>query len=323
MSYSSPNLNLPLIAPSQAQKHVTHNEAILRLDGLAQLVILELEATAPPAAPAEGATYDIASDATGIWAGQGPALATWLNNGWIYSAPQPGWQAYCIATGDQRIWDGTAWAASSPSLLSELVGIGVGTVPDDINRLSIASPASLFSHSGSDHRVVLNKAQPEDTASLLYQSNWSGRAEIGLAGNDDLSVKVSADGSTFTEALRIYGDSGVTGVKGLNSGVLSVDDDAVDLIVPPTAAGFLLITVVGATGGAPSHSAILAYDVGSSPDLVTLMAAADFSNRGTTSLSGTIGTSGQTSVSALAGSLQIENRRGVATRYCYTFVCGA
>ena len=35
------------------------------------------------------------------------------------------------------------------------------------------------------------------------QSNWSGRAELGLAGTDDLSVKVSADGAVWTEALVI------------------------------------------------------------------------------------------------------------------------
>jgi len=47
-----------------------------------------------------------------------------------------------------------------------------------------------------------------DTASLLYQTNWSGHPEMGLAGNDDFAIKVSADGTTFTEALRIDATTG-------------------------------------------------------------------------------------------------------------------
>ncbi len=35
MSENSPLLDLPLIQPAQAQKHVTHNEALERLDVLA------------------------------------------------------------------------------------------------------------------------------------------------------------------------------------------------------------------------------------------------------------------------------------------------
>lgn len=34
------NLNLPYILPSQAQKHVTHNEAIRALDAMLHLAVL-------------------------------------------------------------------------------------------------------------------------------------------------------------------------------------------------------------------------------------------------------------------------------------------
>jgi hypothetical protein len=42
-----------------------------------------------------------------------------------------------------------------------------------------------------------------DTASLLYQDAFSGRAELGLAGDDDFHLKVSADGATWKEAILI------------------------------------------------------------------------------------------------------------------------
>jgi hypothetical protein len=45
----SPNLDMPFILPSQAQKHVTHNEALWSLDALIQLAVLDHDLTAPPA----------------------------------------------------------------------------------------------------------------------------------------------------------------------------------------------------------------------------------------------------------------------------------
>ena len=54
----------------------------------------------------------------------------------------------------------------------------------------------------------MNKAEPGQTASLLFQTGFSGRAEIGLAGNDDVSVKVSADGGTWRDALSVQAATG-------------------------------------------------------------------------------------------------------------------
>lgn len=51
--------------------------------------------------------------------------------------------------------------------------------------------------------MKINKAADTETASLLFQSAWSGHAELGLVGDTALSVKVSAEGSTWTEAVRI------------------------------------------------------------------------------------------------------------------------
>ena len=48
------NLNLPYIMPQQAQKHVTHNEALRDLDTIVQLAALDRDLAAPPASPAPG-----------------------------------------------------------------------------------------------------------------------------------------------------------------------------------------------------------------------------------------------------------------------------
>ncbi len=56
--------------------------------------------------------------------------------------------------------------------------------------------------------MKINKAAAADTASMLFQSAYSGRAEFGLAGDDNWHVKVSPDGLAWTEALLVDAASG-------------------------------------------------------------------------------------------------------------------
>ena len=65
MPDTSTHLLLPYLLAAQAQKHVTVNEALRLLDGLVQLAVLDRHLTAPPASPADGARYIVASGATG------------------------------------------------------------------------------------------------------------------------------------------------------------------------------------------------------------------------------------------------------------------
>jgi hypothetical protein len=58
-------------------------------------------------------------------------------------------------------------------------------------------------------RQKLNKESAADTVSQLFQTNFSGRAEYGLAGDDDFHIKVSPDGSSWKEALTIDRTTGL------------------------------------------------------------------------------------------------------------------
>ncbi|MFD1344667.1 hypothetical protein, partial [Litorisediminicola beolgyonensis] len=120
----------------------------------------------------------------------------------------PGWQGLDRATGTGLFWDGAAWTPLRAATTG-LEGVGIGTGWDATNRLAVAGAASLFTHAGGGHRVTVNKAAPSETATLLFQTGWSGRAEIGLAGSDALSVKVSEDGTAWTEAVTVAGTGAV------------------------------------------------------------------------------------------------------------------
>ncbi len=91
--------------------------------------------------------------------------------------------------------------------------VGINTTADNTNRLAVKSDAVLFSHDDvtpgdGSARLKINKAAADKTASLLFQDNWAAHAEIGLVGGDDLSLKVSPDGSTWHDAFHVDAATG-------------------------------------------------------------------------------------------------------------------
>jgi len=201
MAESTANLNMPFILPSQAQKHVTHNEALLKLDALVHLTIAA-ELAAPPASPADGARYLVAAASTGAWAGREGRIASRQDGYWDFAEPRTGWRAWFAALSKLKVFSGAAWQDIPLPENGSFGELGINATPDATNRLALASPASLFNHAGNGHQIKINKAAAADTASLLFQSSWTGHAEMGLAGNNDFSIKVS-DGSSWNTGLSI------------------------------------------------------------------------------------------------------------------------
>jgi hypothetical protein len=205
---TTPNLALPYLIAAQAQKHVTHNEAIRMLDALVQLAVLDRQIDMPPASPANGDRYIVGSSPTGAWVGKANEIAAFQDGAWAFFAPQNGWIAWVSAEDALYAWDGASWVAAGGGSLNPAPLVGVNATADATNRLSVSSPATLLNHEGAGHQLKVNKATSGDTASLLFQDGFSGRAEMGLAGDDDFHVKVSADGSAWTDAVSIDRSTG-------------------------------------------------------------------------------------------------------------------
>ena len=207
------NLGLPFIAAAQAQKHVTHNEALRILDSLVQLAVLDRDLNAPPGSPDEGERWIVkASPApTGAWAGHGNEIAAWQDGGWRFHAPQLGWIAYASDEGALVIWNGTAWVdfLATVTALQNLALLGVGTTADATNPFSAKVNNALWvaktvaEGGDGDLRTKLSKESAAKTLSLLLQTNFSGRAEVGLTGDDDFHFKVSPDGTAWHEGIKI------------------------------------------------------------------------------------------------------------------------
>ncbi|NBJ11517.1 DUF2793 domain-containing protein [Microvirga arsenatis] len=208
---STPHLALPLIAAAQAQKHVTHNEALAALDALVQLAVKERGRTVPPAAPQEGDRFLVGEGATGAFAGREGRIALFDLGAWRFFTPRAGWRLLVENENVILVFDGAQWRDLGLFCreLAQLERLGLGTAADGLNRLAAKLNAALFSALSAeeggtgDLRLVLNKSAEANVLSQLYQRGFSGRAETGLIGGDDFGIRVSPDGTQWHDALVI------------------------------------------------------------------------------------------------------------------------
>jgi len=161
MSETSPTLDLPLVMPAQAQKHVTVNEALLRLDMLVQAVVESRALDVQPATPAEGSIWIIPDGASGTdWGGYAPGmLAAYRDGFWTGLVPQDGWQVQVRDEAASLVWyeaegrwraaaattvlaQGGGGAATQAVLLEEVLSDVSG--PDVVSSIVIPARAIVF-----------------------------------------------------------------------------------------------------------------------------------------------------------------------------------
>ena len=253
------HLALPLIDAAQAQKHVTHNEALSMLDALAHMSVAARNVNAPPASPNEGDRVLVGASPTGVFAGKSGQVAVFLAGAWSFLAPRAGWRVYVAAESLLLVYNGAAWVDLGVALreLQNLSRLGVGTTADAANPLAVKLNAALFTArtlaegGGGDLRFTLNKESAARTVSQLYQSNFSGRAETGLTGDDNFRVKVSADGSTWRDGIVV---DRTTGAVSFPSGgpTRLVTFASSGIYTPSPGVRFIDVLLVGPGGGGGS-----------------------------------------------------------------------
>jgi hypothetical protein len=198
----SVHLTLPYLAAAQAQKHVTVNEALSRLDALVHLAVITRVLATPPATPVDGDRYLLPASPTGVWTGQGGKIAIRLEGAWVFQSPREGFRLWVNDEDVLLSFNGTTWnAAGVPTTLQNMQMVGINATADATNKLAVSAAATLFNHAGNGHQIKLNKAAASEAASILWQTNFSGRAEIGTVGDDALVFKVSSNGSSFLTML--------------------------------------------------------------------------------------------------------------------------
>ena len=215
MSDITTHLLLPYILAAQAQKHVTHNEALRLLDGLVQLSVLDRDLTAPPGSPADGDRYIVASGATGAWTGWDLNVALWTDGTWLRLPPRTGWRAWVEDEGLLLVYDGSVWIVTTPVELQNMVLLGLGTTADAANPFSAKLNAALWTartvaEGGTgDLFYTMNKEAAGRDLGLTLQTGYVTKALMGLFGSDRFRLAVSADGSAFFDGLIVDNATGI------------------------------------------------------------------------------------------------------------------
>src|SRR5690606_17854550 len=132
-------LELPFILPSQAQKHVTHNEALLALDALAQLVVRSRGVSVPPSNPQNGDRYLVAAGPTGAWTDKAGWIASFSEDRGRFHAVKPGFVMWLADEGRLMVHDGENLVDVSASLPESVSRVGINATADATNRLAVAA----------------------------------------------------------------------------------------------------------------------------------------------------------------------------------------
>lgn len=117
----------------------------------------------PPLDPQEGERYLINSTVSGLRSGKDNQIAAWRDGAWAFFQPHEGWQTWVIEDHTLVVFNKDAWTEVTAGT-NPVATVGINTVADETNRLSLKSPASLFDHGGQSHQLKINKADDSQAA---------------------------------------------------------------------------------------------------------------------------------------------------------------
>lgn len=184
------NLSLTLVEQAQAQKEVTVNAALVRLDALMNRGAQDKDLATPPGSPSAGDLYIVGNSATDDWAGKEGQIA-YYEQLWRFIVPNAGMRIFVADEGTLYAYDGTNWLPEHHLLRTVSITASSGSA------LEIDAHVSL-------HDVTL------DDACTLSISNAPASGNVGLL---TLLVRQDATGSrtiTWPAAVKWAGGSAPT-----------------------------------------------------------------------------------------------------------------
>jgi len=210
MSETSTHLGLPYLLAAQAQKHVTHNEALRLLDGLIQLSVLDRNLATPPGSPAEGARYIVATGATGAWSGWAGDIALRSDGAWVRLPARTGWVVWVQDEAKVVVRIGAAWTP-----LDEAMGLLAqgGSVDVALGALGGTTGMAVLEQtlSGLSGASGTSTVEIPDRAIVLGVST---RTVTTITGATSYDCGVSGETNKFGGSLGVAAGSTNVGVIG-------------------------------------------------------------------------------------------------------------
>jgi len=195
------HLQLPCLEAAQAQKHVTVNEALRRLDALVHLAVRNRTLAAPPAAPAAGDRHIVAPGASGLWAGREGCIAAWTDGAWMFAAPGTGWRAWIESEGRFVLHDGTGWREGPAESCAAMSAHGAAT-----HLRVIEGDHTIAAGASNDTALAI-----PDRAIVL---GVTGLVLEAVGGASAWHLGVAADAQRYGNGIGAAKDSTVIGVSG-------------------------------------------------------------------------------------------------------------
>jgi Protein of unknown function (DUF2793) len=246
MSDLTTHLLLPYILASQAQKHVTHNEALRLLDAMVQLSVLDRDLTAPPVSPADGDRHIVASGATGLWTGWDLNVAFWIDGTWMRLVPRPGWLAWIADEAAFVVWTGSAWTVlGAPQDVSDAV-FGLVNDADPTKR-------ALFSLSGISTGTTRTFSLPNTSSELAILAGTQT-----FTGDKTFSGTLTASGTvTISGATATIGTATGTATYGMGTGATTAGlTKTLDLGTGGVSGSTTVVNIGSATAGADGMTVV-------------------------------------------------------------------
>lgn len=237
---TTPNLSLPEIAASQAQKHVTHNEALNMLDAMVQLSAIDRDLTAPPVSPADGDRYIPAPGATGAWLTWDLSIAAWQDGAWVRYQPREGWTCWVMDEDVLLAWNGSVW--QNPSTAGAIsFKDSLFTLEDDAD----SSKKANFQLSGITTATTRTYTLPNVTGALATL----GALTQSFAGSTTFANAVNSLGtSTAASTTNVgTGATAAAATKTVNVGTGGISTSITNINLGSALAGALGTFTVNST----------------------------------------------------------------------------
>lgn len=207
------NLSLTLVEQSQAQKEVTVNTALSRIDAILNTGVIDRDLTVPPGGPSSGDLYIVGASATGDWATHDNEL-TWFDQVWHFLSPNQGMTVWVADEAQHVTWNGTSWVAVSGLFASATAygAVGDGTA-DDTTAIQDAIDAVS---AGGGGIIFLPTGTYRTTSSLTLPANCTLKGEGRVA--TVLDIDHTGDGiilsASFTAVESLKTQQRDTGTVG-------------------------------------------------------------------------------------------------------------
>ena len=134
---------LPYLALAQAQKELTHNEALTLVDMLLHPVCEGTTHDPSGIGPQPGQCWRVGAGATGAWNGRENQIACWTEGGWRFAAPVEAMMLFDRSLGGSLVYRNRAWTAPEKVMLPS-----GGSVIDDEARDSLRALVTALERTG-------------------------------------------------------------------------------------------------------------------------------------------------------------------------------